>query len=415
MTTKEQKALFRFQVIHPLLDDRLSRGELTRLVKEASGREYAIPGSRKTTISESTIWCWYKTYIKERNIASLVPKGRNDKGKRRKITGETADRLLQLRLEHPDIPLTALVERAERAGVFTGSDTITMSGIYAFFREQGPVLDPKEGKDLRRFEVEGVLDLLHADVMHGPKVLHDGKRVTAKLICLLDDASRLIISGRFYPSETAESFLDVLWNGFRDRGLPKKIMVDNGSCFRDQRLALGCAALEVNLVFARPYKPQGSGKIERFWLTVRMQFLSVLEIGKDMTLEQLNIQWARYVEQYNNRPHSALKDPGTGKVLSPLERYKMDMRSYRYAPDHMPKYFRYSETRLVSAARTISFSNRYYQVPPGYAGKRIEIRYFRKDGKVEAFFGGKSLGYIQQVDLHANSRGFRRREEEARP
>jgi len=96
MTTKEQKALFRFQVIHPLLDDRLSRGELTRLVKEASGREYAIPGSRKTTISESTIWCWYKTYIKERNIASLVPKGRNDKGKRRKITGETADRLLHV-------------------------------------------------------------------------------------------------------------------------------------------------------------------------------------------------------------------------------------------------------------------------------------------------------------------------------
>lgn len=144
-----------------------------------------------------------------------------------------------------------------------------------------------------------------------------------------------------------------------------------------------------------------------------MQFLSTLQITKEMTLEQLNIHWARYAEEYNNRPHSALKDPNTGKTLSPLERYKMDMRSYRYAPEHMPKYFRYSETRLVSAARTISFNNRYYQVPPGYAGKRIEIRYFRKDDKVEAFFGGKSLGYLNQVDLHANSQGLRRREEGA--
>ena len=55
MTTTEQKALFRFQVIHPLLDERLGKGELTRKVAEASEREYAIPGSRKTTISESTI------------------------------------------------------------------------------------------------------------------------------------------------------------------------------------------------------------------------------------------------------------------------------------------------------------------------------------------------------------------------
>ncbi len=409
MTTNEQKALFRFQVIHPLLDDRLSRGELTRLVKEASEREYTIPGSRKTTISETTIWSWYKTYMKDRTIASLVPKSRSDKGKRRKITGETADRLLQLRLEYPDIPLTALVKRAEQQGLFTSADTITMSGIYAFFREQGPMLDPKESKDLRRFEAEGVLDLLHADVMHGPKVLYNGKRVTAKLICLLDDASRLVISGRFYSSETADSFLDVLWEGFQNRGLPKKIMVDNGSCFRDQRLALGCAALEVSLVFARPYKPQGSGKIERFWLTVRMQFLSTLDIDKEMTLEQLNIQWAKYVEQYNSRPHSALKDSETRKTLSPLERYKQDMRSYRYAPQHMPKYFRYSETRLVSAARTISFGNRYYQVPPGYAGKRITVRYFHKGGTLEAFFGDKSLGYIEPVDLHANSRALRRK------
>jgi len=243
--------------------------------------------------------------------------------------------------------------------------------------------------------------------MHGPKVLWNGHRITAKLFCLIDDASRVIVSGKFYPSETADSFLDTLWAGFQNRGLPKKVQVDNGGCFRNQRLILGCAALEVSLCYSRPYHPQGKAKIERFWLSVRMQFLSLLDDTKPLTLEHLNILWVRYVDEYNNRPHSALKDSRTGKILTPLERYKQDMKTYRYAPQHMPQYFRYSETRVVSTARTISFNNLYYQVPIGYARKKLEIRFFTKDGEIEAFFCGKSLGILKQVDLHANYNSHR--------
>ncbi len=82
-----------------------------------------------------------------------------------------------------------------------------------------------------------------------------------------------------------------------------------------------------------------------------MQFLSLIDDTKDLTLEHLNVLWARYVDEYNNRPHSALRDPDTGKTLTPLERYKQDMKTYRYAPQHMPRYFRYSETRIVSTCR----------------------------------------------------------------
>ena len=141
-----------------------------------------------------------------------------------------------------------------------------------------------------------------------------------------------------------------------------------------------------------------------------MQFLSLLDDTKDLTLEHLNVLWVRYVVEYNNRPHSALRDHDTGKILTPLERYKQDMKTYRYAPQHMPRYFRYSETRIVSTARTISFNNRYYQVPIGYARKKLELRFFRKDGEIEAFFGDKSLGILKIVDLHANYNGHRRPE-----
>lgn len=406
MTKNEEKAVFRFHIIHPLLDDRLDNGGLTRLVKEASSKRYTIPGSRKTSVSESTIWSWYRTYLENRSISSLVSQERKDKGKRRKISAETSDRLLQLRLEHPGLALTQLVKKAELQGIFCAGDTCTMATIYAFFKDHELELDPKRSKDMRRYEVEGVLDLWHGDCMFGPKVLHEGRNVTAKLICLIDDASRVIVSGRFYPSETAEAFLDVLWSGFQNCGLPKKVQVDNGSMFRDQRLVLGCAALEVSLCYSRPYHPQGKSKIERFWHTVRMQFISMLD-NVLLTLSQLNMKWQEFVTNYNNRPHSALKDAQTGKVLSPMERYRQDMKTYRYAPPEMPRHFRYSETRLVSAARSISFNNTLYQVPIGYAGKKLEIRYFRKDGEIEAFFGEKSLGILKPVDLRANALAHR--------
>ena len=261
MTAYEKKALFRFQIIHPLLDDRLDKGELTMRVKEASAKQYVIPGSRKTTVSESTIWSWYKTYLRTRSITSLVPQNRKDKGKKRKITKGTADSLLQLRLDNPRIPLTALVKKAEAKGLFTAGDTLRMSSIYTFFREHALELDPKAGRDMRRYEVEGVMDLWHSDCMFGPKVMYRDRRITAKLFCLIDDASRVIVAGKFYPTETAESFLDALWTGFQNRGLPKKVQVDNGSCFRDQRLVLGCAALEVSLCYSRPYHPEGKAKI----------------------------------------------------------------------------------------------------------------------------------------------------------
>ena len=57
------------------------------------------------------------------------------------------------------------------------------------------------------------------------------------------------------------------------RGLPRRLYVDNGSAFRSNALKYACARLGVALLHSRPYIPQGRGKIERFFRTVRMQFL----------------------------------------------------------------------------------------------------------------------------------------------
>ena len=119
-------------------------------------------------------------------------------------------------------------------------------------------------------------DLWQSDCMHGPQVLHEGKMRKTYLFALIDDHSRLIPHGQFYLAENLDNYLNCLWTALQKRGLPRKLYVDNGPSFRAHRLQLGCASLEIGLTFARPYRPQGKGKIERFFRTVRSQFLPEL-------------------------------------------------------------------------------------------------------------------------------------------
>jgi transposase InsO family protein len=49
------------------------------------------------------------------------------------------------------------------------------------------------------------------------------------------------------------------------RGLPRKLYVDNGPAFRSFHLHQIIASLGIALIHARPYQPQGKGKIERFY------------------------------------------------------------------------------------------------------------------------------------------------------
>ena len=84
----------------------------------------------------------------------------------------------------------------------------------------------------------------------------------------------------------------------------------------------------------------------------------------------------------------------------------------RTAPSDMSRYFRARLERKVSAARTIRFNNKCYQVPLGYANLTIEIRFFTPEGLIEAFYIAQSLGFIEEVDLIANGNAHRQGRED---
>ena len=108
-------------------------------------------------------------------------------------------------------------------------------------------------------------------------------------------------------------------------------LVDNGACFRSKHLEYITASMGIALIHSKPYKPQGRGKIERFFLTVRGQFLSGF---KGQTLDELNEAFSVWLNHtYHQRKHSA-----TGQT--PLSRFTSQMHCLRTSPANLKDYFR---------------------------------------------------------------------------
>lgn len=257
---------------------------------------------------------------------------------------------------HPDWKLTTLAMVAAKEGLFLPSEKVSMSVIYRVFKDYAKEKKARSEKDMRRFEMENCNDTWMLDAMVGPKVsiVEDGKQkvVNAILWAFIDDKSRLITHGGFYKNQKAESLLVCLWEALSKRGLPRKIFTDNGQAMKDNRLRLGCADLEISLSYAKIYTPTSKAKIERFFSSVRMQFLPLVE-GPALSMRELNTQWFLWLKEYNNRYHSGI---GT----SPLQCYMDNIKAVRPAPSDMSKYFRARIQRKVSAARTVQLNNRCY-------------------------------------------------------
>lgn len=394
---KEKVAIFRFGIIFPLVECNVHEqwGEKESILKELVSKEWDIPYSNRTFISRATILNWLSRYEKGgRKIEALYPKDRGDRGRSRSIDNETMDALITLRAENPLLSVCRLVERARSSGLLPGEKEVSMATVYRFMK-QHKLKKKKKQKDMRKFEVQMSNDLWQSDCMHGATVIHEGKIRKTYLFAIIDDHSRLITHGQFYLAENIDNYLDCIWCALKKRGVPRKLYVDNGPSFRSHRLQLGCAGLGISLSYARPYRPQGKGKIERYFRTVRSQFM--VELPKNPTLSELNERFSNYVENiYHTRIHGT-----TGQT--PIERYLQDGQNLRRAPDDLPEYFRKKETRLVNKDRTVKLDGLFFEAPVGLVGQKITLRY-ENHYRIEVFVDEVSKGFLSPLDPHINSR-----------
>jgi len=396
---KQRVAIFRFSVIHEFVGGAaLSRRERRRLLKEKCARKWDVPFSDRTRISRSAILRWIRLYnASGGQLESLYPKDRSDNGKSRAIDKETGLNLIHLRREMPDATVPVLIRIMNERGLSAPGKGLKTTTVYRFLHAQNLMKPPAGQKqDRRKFEAELPNDIWQSDVMHGPMVTVGERKRKSYLIAFIDDHSRLIPYARFYLSEKLTSFLDAFEKALLKRGLPRKLYVDNGAAYRSKHLEHITASLGIALIHAKPYKPEGKGKIERWFRTVRGQFLT--EVGQ-MSLDELNGAFDLWRSQiYHQRVHSA-----TG--LKPLDRFTSRMECLRATPDNLKDHFRMIARRRVNKDRTLTLDGNLFEAPVQLIGQRVDLLYHNDSPKkVEVHWQQKSYGYLTVVDLNVNCR-----------
>ena len=399
---RQAVALFRYGVIADLVAETSHRGLYAKLDEKAS-REYAIPGSLRRTVAAETIRGWLRAY-RRGGFDALVPRVRADQGNARAISPALVDLLCQMKEDEPMLSVPLLMKKVrEEHPREVGEAVLAPSTVHRLLARRGLTKEASEaaGKDRRRFEHALAGELWMSDMMHGPKLREGGRQRKTYLIAMIDDATRIVPYASFAFSEGAVAYLAVLEKAVRRRGIPKRLYVDNGSAFRSQHLAVVCAKLGISLIHAKPYSPQGKGKMERWFRTVRMQFLPSTAATTATTVEDLNRGLSAWVEgEYHVAPHRGLGDE------TPADKWARTSEDVQMPAADVGEHFLAEQRRKVQRDRTVTLDGVAYEADASLIGERVTLRYdaSRRPDKrtVEVWHRGRRVEIAKRVDVLAN-------------
>ncbi len=267
----EAIALFRAQVLGPVLNRDLYHGELFAELRVLSTHRFRPPGSPLTrSYSLRTLLRWYQTYCK-RGLEGLRPKGRK-LGNALALDDHYRELLLEIRRQHPNCPANLILNTLETDGRLK-KGLVSAQTLRRLYRAHGLPRTPKKKArphgERRRWEAEYVGELWHADVCHGRTIVVNDRITPVRIHALLDDKSRYVVQLHVLNHERETGMLELLLEAVRLHGAPKRLYPDNGSTYRGEALETACGRLGIQLSHARPHDPQARGKMERLWRTMR--------------------------------------------------------------------------------------------------------------------------------------------------
>jgi len=152
--------------------------------------------------------------------------------------------------------------------------------------------------------------------------------------------------------------------------------------------------LGIKLTHSQPGKPAGRGKIERFFRTVRDQFLVEISADPDDpgsagtcvgSLAELGALFTAWVEQvYHQRVH-------TETDLAPLARFLAAGGPVPTPAGLLTEAFRWGQWRTVTKTATVSLHGNHYEVDAALAGCKVELVFDPFD--------------LSDIDVHHHGRG----------
>ena len=164
----------------------------------------------------------------------------------------------------------------------------------------------------------------------------------------------------------------------------------------------------IYLIHSKPYQPEGRGKIERFFRTVRQSWVQLLEEEKIQSLEELNHLFHTWLEnEYHRKIHSALGVTPLDAWIAKCDRIKRLDSAIDI--DHV---FLHTTTRKVTRDSIVSLGGVFFEVPSILRGKTVDISYDPHPPleKIEIRCGGKEYGEARLLDLYANTKIKRTRD-----
>ena len=367
---QQEIALMRYGAIAPLiagLDENYP--SKTAFYTEISAKGLVGPDGRVHHYAPATIEKWYLDY-QNQGFDALVPKGRSDAGMSRKLDDELQERIRYFKMNYPRMSAAAIYRQLRADGSIINGQ-VSESTVCRFVNQIQNELRQTPNRDMRRYERPHINEVWCGDSSVGPRFTDaDGKKHRIYIIALIDDASRFITGIDIFYNDTFVNLMSVMKSAVSKYGRPKVLNFDNGKSYKNKQMELLAARIGTTLSYCQPYTPTGKAKIERWFRTMKDQWMSGLDMRDFHSLDELRGSLHAYVQKYNQSPHSSLHG------MSPQDRFFSEPEQIRrLSSDEIEKDFLLEIERRVSADCVIVIDQIEYEVDCRFARQRIRLRY----------------------------------------
>lgn len=389
-------ALWRYGIISPLLHRDANDMNLCDLLHLLSQSSYIHPISgAHVSVSAEAMRKWLYRY-NHGGLCALANKQRSDKG-RHKVPQPIVDAMVELRNKHPRWTLALVLEEMVQNKIWDETSP-SRSVLYRFARANHLMRNGQLNPDqiFRPFAYDKFGQMWIADFMHGPKLWNVKVKKKIYLHVIIDDCTRWVVSGRFYWHESTQTLITELMVAIRRFGIAQNFYSDNGSAYNSRHLKIVCANLGMRQPHTPPKRPQGRSKVERFFRTVREQFLAR---QKFKSLDEINRAFVGFLQAYHNRVHSTLECTPMQKRLS----VDSVCREVPEAVD-IEALFRLQKSLRVYNDGTIRFKKKTFEVPKCLPGSHVTIHFM--PWNLSRVYYGDDMRPAKPVDLNANAHRF---------
>ena len=369
-------ALYRFQLISPLLLPELSRKQRGELVRKIVDCPPAPPwGGEPPPLSPRTLRRWLAIYEGAEGdpLAALEAKPRRDRGQSKTVPPELLAQVISKRERAPRLSVKRILKeidhpdrkRVSRRSVAralheAGYDRRDKRRRSAAQHRGRPAVVPW---DLDRWEADFPNEIWQVDSTPSiwlPKGRHRERAVRLQLVNLIDDHSRLIVGGGFVERLRVVDLLRFLCPAIATYGCPNVLFVDQAQIHRSAILTQGLARLGGAAVFGTVGHAPGHGKVERLHQKAQDDLVEGFKLNPVHTVEEATRRHELWREEDALEVHTSTGEP-------PLTRWRRIEGNARIpSEEELLWAFRGEVERTIGKLGEIQWSGAHYEAPPSH-------------------------------------------------